>query len=212
MSSMIIKKNITKPESFAYVRSQLDKGNTLSGCINMLPIEKGELFAFVPDGTSENLLFKFESGGIYSYEDELNAKQTVIRIKNESKPLVMREIELHLTSSINNCCLFEDSLAIPSDAWVVTSQVKYIHFQNKEMFYFFDNNFRDQEEIDEAFKQSESHVFLSALSSLGSNERAGFSPYKEVTVIQLELFTKNISSFFINAYDHEGYLMWVKKE
>jgi len=138
--------------------------------------------------------------------------QTVIRIKNESKPLVMREIELHLTSSINNCCLFEDSLAIPSDAWVVTSQVKYIHFQNKEMFYFFDNNFRDQEEIDEAFKQSESHVFLSALSSLGSNERAGFSPYKEVTVIQLELFTKNISSFFINAYDHEGYLMWVKKE
>jgi hypothetical protein len=212
VSSMIIKKNITKPESFAFVRSQLDKGTTLSSCINMLSIEKGELFAFVPAETSEDALFKFESGGIYSYEDELNKKQTVIRIKNESKPLVMREIELHLTSSTNNCCLFEDSLAIPSDAWVGTSQVKYVHFQSKEMFYFFDNTSSDQEEINEAFKQSESHVFLSALSSLGSNDRAAFSAYKEVTLIQLELFAKNISSFFVNAYDHEGYLMWVKKE
>src|SRR5258708_20763976 len=137
---MIEQRDIKKLQSFAYLREQLEIGKTLSSSISKLPLEKGRVFAFVPEGTSEDLLFSFERGGIYSYEEERKRKQSVVQVKSESRPLVIKEILMHLASSVNNCCLFEEALAIPSDPWVTTSGVKYVHLQDNEMFYFFDSD------------------------------------------------------------------------
>src|SRR5258708_13193640 len=153
---MIEQRDIKKLQSFAYLREQLEIGKTLSSSLSKLPLEKGRVFAFVPEGTSEDLLFSFESGGIYSYEEERKRKQIVVPIKNESRPLVMKEILTHLSSSSKNCCLFEEALAIPSDPWVAASNIKYVHLQSNEMFYFFDGNNKEQE-INDSFKQSKSH-------------------------------------------------------
>jgi hypothetical protein len=209
---MVVKKNVTGQESFQYIRNQLDMGKTLSGCINALPIEKGNVFSFVPDGASKEQLFDFGRGGIYPLEKELRNEKLITPIRNDSKSLIVKEIQSHLNVNQNNCCLFEDTLSIPTDNWVITSQIEYIQLNVSEMLYFFDNNSNNEKKINESFSASEGYVFLCALSSLEPAERNKFVPYKEVSLELLKLFATNISKFFVKAYDGEGYLMWVSEQ
>jgi hypothetical protein len=37
-----------------------------------------------------------------------------------------------------------------------------------------------------------------------------FLPNREISLNLLKKFATNVSSFFVKAYDHESYLMWVK--
>ena len=64
---MIQKVNVTSPGAFNYLRSQLSLGSTfLSKNILEFPLEQGKVFAFVPEETSNEALFQFESGGLYA--------------------------------------------------------------------------------------------------------------------------------------------------
>jgi len=206
---MIVKQNITNPKSFLYLRDQLSLGKSLSNTLGMLPIEKGTVFAFVPAGVSEEQLFNFKIGGIYPPDTALGNKEMITPIKNDSRPLVINEILLHLNSNVNNCCLFEDALTIPTDPWVATSQIEYITVSGSEMLYFFDSSFKDEEKIGEVFSISEGYVFLCALSSLAPVDRNKVLAYKDVSSELLKVFMTNLSAFFVRAYDGEGYLMWV---
>jgi hypothetical protein len=203
---MIVKRDITGPKAFAYIRNQLDMGKTLSKCLSMLPVEKGKVFSLAPEGALEEQLFNFDSGGIYPFEEK--NRKSIAPTKNDSKPLVISEILSHLNSNINSCCFFEDALSLPSDPWVTTSKIEYIHLNNREMLYFFDNNNSNEEKVKKAFSVSESHVLLCALGSLDTAERSKVSPCKEVYPELLKLFVANLSAFFVKAYDGEGYLMW----
>ncbi len=209
---MVEKRDVSEIDSFKYLRSQLNiGGKALSNYINMLPIESGKVFSFVPKGTSEKSLYEFEKGGLYFFDKEL-LKQVppLVPIQNEARPLLISTVYNYLNSGMENCCIFEEPIALPSDPWVKNSMIKYVHINN-EMFYFFDNKNKDIKEIDRAFKASEAHYFLCALSSFNTFEHDKFISFKEITIELIKEVVDNLNSFFVRAYDGEGYLMWTKQ-
>src|SRR5579862_5166822 len=170
---MIEKKNVTGTEAFDYLRKQLDMGISLSRCINKLSIENGEVYSFVPSGTSDENLYNFEFGGIYPFEKEELRSTQLIPIRKDAMPIVLNEIRKHIVANDENCCIFENPNASPYFPWVKISGIEYVHLRNEEMFYFFDRKDSDMPKLERAFITSEVYIFLCALSSLNKGDHSG---------------------------------------
>jgi len=206
---MIGKKNITSKDSYKYLRSQLKiGGKTLSNLINILPLENGKIFAFVPEGIPEKSLYEFDKGGLYFFDKEL-LKNTpaLVPVQNDARSVLIRNLHEYLDLKKENCCIFEEPIALPSDPFIKNSEIEYVHI-NDEMFYFFDKKNNDAKKIEKSFTGSEAHYFLCALSTLNFEEHFEFAPFKKITTELLEKVVANLTSFFVRAYDGEGYLMW----
>jgi hypothetical protein len=210
---MIEKKNVTGTAALNYVKRELSKGGVLSTCISSLPLVKGSIYALVPAETSDVNLYDFENGVLYPFDEKLlDAKQPAIPIQNEARPFLVEIVQQYLNVSETNCCLFEDPIRLPTDPKVTDSAIDYVHLIGGEMFYFFNSSSNDSSKINKALMTSEAYIFLCALSSLGTVKQNAFLTKKEIDLELLKLFTAGVSSFFVKAYDYEGYLMWVGEE
>lgn len=206
---MLEKKDVTGMDSFNYIRGRIKGAGALFDCVFQFPIESGRVSAFVPEGTSDKKLYSFESGGLYHFDTELlKGKYPVVEIQNDSKEIVLSEIQQHIGANEENCCLFEDPVRSPASPRIIRSGIEYVHLNNEKIFYFFDKSNSDSKKIDIAYSTSEEYVFLCVLSTVELDKHYKFSPFKEITISLLELFVKKMSAFIVEAYDHEGYLLW----
>jgi hypothetical protein len=207
---MVKRIEVTSSEAFTYLRGQLElSGKTLANLLLNQLLKAGKVYAYVPDGTSSELLFMFNSGGLYPFEKELFRRPPIlIPVKNNARPVVMNLVQQHVRSSKDNCCLFEEPVWEPSDSWLKQSNTEYIYL-GKEMYYFFGGNELDLD-FQKAFGTSEGYYFLCVLSTLDSGHQQEFSPFSSITSDLITYFVSNMSSFFIRAYDGEGYLQWTK--
>src|SRR5437762_3538116 len=123
---MIKRQNITKAESFNYLRKYLNLANkTLSNYVVKLPIEIDKVYSFVPEETYEDSLYDFSSGGIYPVEkDSLRNRPSLTQIRNDARSIIIQKIYEHINANKNNCCILEDPLATPSDSWVKNSKLE----------------------------------------------------------------------------------------
>jgi hypothetical protein len=212
-SNMIQQINVTGVAALNYVKQELSRGGVLSDCINELPLGNGVIYAFVPAGTSENKLYDFENGGLYLLDEEfLDERPSSTPILNDARPLLVEMIQQYLTQKEINCCLFEDQLGSPEDPITSASVPDYVHLGGRKIFYFYNLHKNGTSIIRKAFVTSEAHVFLCALSSLDIAIQNEFLLNNEINLSLLEKFAAGVSSFFVNAYDHEGFLMWAKRE
>jgi hypothetical protein len=206
-----MQKNVTGTAALNYVKQELSRGGFLSDCISELPLNNGVLYAFVPEEVSENKLYNFENGGLYPVnENDLTEGPYSMPIINDARPFLVEIIQQHLTSGEVNCCLFEDQLRAPMDPVMIASPLDYVHFEGRKIFYFFNHYKNETSIISKALVTSEAHVFLCVLSSLDIATQNEFLPKSEINLDLLRKFAVGTSSFFINAYDHEGFLMWSK--
>lgn len=207
---MIKQVDITSPEAFAYVQEQLDlSGKTLANQLLSKSLLEGKVFTYVPENTPLEFLYRFETGGIYPFDRSLLQKTpALVPVQNDARPVVMEYILKYLHENKERCCLFEEPVGSPSDPWVKNSKMKYVHL-NEEMYYFFDKNAKS-EEFEDAFMTSEGYYFLCVLSSLPIDSQDGFAPFNSLNSNQLKNFASNVVSFFVRAYDGEGYLQWNK--
>jgi hypothetical protein len=205
---MIKRVDITSPDTFAYIQEQLDlSGKALANRLLSKSLLEGRVFAYVPENTPSELLFRFETGGIYPFDRSLlQKKPALVPVQNDARPVVINDILKYLSENIQHCCLFEEPVGKPSDPWVIRSGIKYVHLDN-EMYYFFGGDV-DSEEFEKAFTTSEGYYFLCALSSVPVDNQDGFSPFNAVSSNQLKNVAANVVSFFVRAYDGEGYLQW----
>jgi len=198
-------------EAFAYLKEQLDlSGKNLANQLTSKSLTEGKVFTYLPENTPLEHFYRFEIGGIYSFDKSLVKKSpALVPIQNDARPVVINYILQYLQENENHCCLFEDPIRAPSDRWFKRSEIKYVH-HDKETYYFFGNNV-EIETFQDTFKRSEGYYFLCALSSLPAKKQKGFSPFSSLSTEQLEDFASNVISFFVRAYDGEGYLQWRKE-
>lgn len=205
---MIQKKEVTGSKAFKYLAEQLSLGGkTLSNCINLLPIQGGKIYAFVPENTLEEQLFNFEAGGIYPNNMKLSKTANLIPIPNEARPVLINIISNYLSITEENCCIFEESNAKPSDPWISKSKIEYV-YKDEEIFYFFDEKNANNILLERAIRVSDGYYFLFALGSINIEDHVRFTPFAAIKFELLKIFSERINSFFVKAYDGEGYLMW----
>ncbi len=133
----------------------------------------------------------------------------MVPVQNDSRPFAINYILEYLQQDKEHCCLFEEPLGRPLDIWVKRSKIEYVHLGD-EMYYFFGNNTK-KTTFEDAFKTSEAYYFLCVLSSLTAEKQNGFSPFSSLSSEELRVFAANAVSFFVRAYDGEGYLEWNKE-
>lgn len=205
---MIQKVNVTSPKAFNYLRSQLSLGSVfLSRNILKLPLEHGKVFAFVPKETSNEALFRFESGGLYVVDRTLLTNPIVVPVQNEGVPFIVSIIHEFLKLDICNCSIFEEPNAKPSDPIIINSGREYVSIK-EEIFYFLNSDNNNVKEIEQVLMRSEAYYLLGVLGSLDYRINANFKPFERITAELIKMIVDNINSFFVSAYDHEGYLMW----
>jgi hypothetical protein len=209
---MIKRTEVTGGKAFEYCREQVNlSGKTLANAILNLPIENGKVYSYVPENTPTEILFRFSSGGVYPFDKSLlQSSPALVPVQNDAEPIVINTIIKYLNSNTEHCCLFEEPSGFPSDPWVEKEKIRFIHI-GQEMFYFF-NNDANKEEFEEIFKISQGYYFLCALSSLVQNQQSYFITYREISSENIRSFTDNLSSFFVRAYDGEGFLEWTYKK
>ena len=208
---MIQQKDVTGIGALNYVRQELSRGGVLSDYINKLPLDNGAIYAFVHEGTSEKKLYDFEYGALCPFDERLIEERPLsMPIPNDSRPLLVERIQQHLNLSEANCCLFEDPIRSPTDPIVSISAIDYVYLNNGSMFYFLNYLKNDASTISKTLSISEDYVLLCALSSMDVASQNKFFPNREIILNLLKEFATNVSSFFVKAYDHESYLMWVK--
>ena len=208
---MIQKIEVTSDKAYKYIKGQLEKGGkSLSNLLSGLPLENGKVFSFVPEQASENSISNFSSGGLYPLDKEviLKSENELVPIQNDARPYVLSIIKSYLIADAENCCLFEDPYAIIKDAMNGYLELEYISC-NGEIYYFFGNNKLDTESLEASFKTSEGYYFTCILSSLEIRKHQAFSPFRVVSQIDLYELLNSINSFFVRAYDGEGYMLWV---
>lgn len=212
VKNMIEKREVTGVEALEYLQNQLSLGGkTLSNYINQHPLQYGQVYSFVPKGTSQGSLYNFKSGGIYfSNKESLSNGPILIPIRNDAKDILINIINEFIQNTDDNCCIFEEPNAKPSDPWISNSGIEYI-FYGEEIFYFFDKSNNNKEGIENAIKRSDGYYFLCALGSLNFANHAGFTSFQSVSPELLKAFVQKIAFFFVKAYDGEGYLMWTNK-
>jgi hypothetical protein len=210
---MIQKRIISGTNSFNYLRNQLRMGSkTLSVSLDKLPLENGKLYSFVPKNVSEKALYDFENGGLYDLDENsqiLTNSSLLVPIPNGARPVVKNSIIEYLKSSNENCCMMEEPSGQPSDPWVKKSNIEYVNIRD-EMYYYFDSTNYNQDNLTEAFLTAEGYYFLCVLSALNKDDRDRLTSIKEIGSQIIQNVVNNVSSFFVSAYDHEGYLMWEK--
>lgn len=207
---MIKRIDITSAETFAYLKEQLYlSGKTLSNQLMAKSLKEGKVFAYVPENTAFELLYRFDSGGIYPLDKSLlQNRPAFVTVQNDSRPVVINYILQYLRQNKRHCCMLEEPVRSPSDPSVKRSAIKYLLIE-KEMYYFFGNHVQS-EKFENAFRTSEGYYFLCALSSLPAQEQNSFSPFSSLSSEQIKDFASNVVSFFVRAYDGEGYLQWSK--
>jgi hypothetical protein len=205
---MIKRIDITSAKAFDYLQEQLYlSGKTLANQMMLTSLTAGKVFAYMPENTPLEILCRFETGGIYPFDRSLlQNKPALVPVQNDSRPVAINYILQYLQDDKKHCCLFEEPLGRPSDPWVKNSKIKYVRLGD-EMYYFFSNNAK-KATFEDAFKTSEAYYFLCVLSSLTAEKQNGFSPFSSLSSEQLRYFAANVVSFFVRAYDGEGYLEW----
>ena len=208
---MIQQKNVTGTQVLDYIRRELSRGGALSDCINELPLADGTVHAFVPAEVAEDKLYDFGNGTLYPVDKPLSTGDpSSMRIQNDARPFLLETIQHYLVAGETNCCLFEDQLRSPSDPITAASKLDYV-LLNSNIFYFFNGSKNEPSTLGKALKVSEAHVFLCVLAALDNETQNEFGPYKNITLDLLRRFSSGVTSFFVSAYDHEGFLMWVRE-
>ena len=105
--------------------------------------------------------------------------------------------------------MLEEANGALSDPRVKDSELQYVNL-DEEMYYFF-NADAQTATFEDAFKTSEGYYFLCALGSLPAEKQYGFSAFSSLSIDQLKDFASNVVSFFVRAYDGEGFLQWTKE-
>lgn len=89
---------------FDYIRQQLElSGKLLSISIRMLPIGKGEVYAFVPATASQYSIYQFNSGGLYPM-----GKRELELVRNDAKDVVIDHICDYINQRKDHYCIFEE--------------------------------------------------------------------------------------------------------
>lgn len=162
----------------------------------------------VPLDASGESISNFQFGGIYPFDKSALLHTNVLPILNESRPVVVENILKHLESGPDKRVIFADFVASPDDKSIKTSGLEYNWFNGGEVYYLVACGDPDKAKIEMTLRASESHAFLCVLSNLQADEYSKVEPFTEINSNLLKALARNVSEFFVAAYDHEGFLKW----
>lgn len=203
-------KELNTAKCVKYIREDIPGEMLLSSLIkDKLSHEKGKYYTIVPENTNETDLYSFEIGGkVYPFMriEDMNERKVV----NKSEDVLLATLVKYVQGDQDLFFGIEDYSADTGFPYFVNSNRKY-HLINDRIYYLIDKT-HSSEEILRHIKWASGYGFLCATlefkHGLNLLVKAMIDEVtnKEITPSLIEI----VNSFFVEIYDGEGYLIWLK--
>jgi hypothetical protein len=187
-----IKKFQLTTKAIAYIRECLTDGQKiLSRSLQELPVERGNIIAFLPDDSSPFLRMEFHTGGITS-------------LRETKKPLI--EFIANFLDKGRNCYLIlENALALPSDGWLKKKQLS-VFFCENTVCHFLKSGYNAPNTISDLIREADTAYLTVGI--LTCAEDIEIQVRQEVSPESLEILVKRAEHILVSAYDGESFLIW----
>lgn len=183
--------------ALSYIQSCLTAEKTLSAHVReVFQNTKGKAFAYLPRGTSLELMRDFESG--------------YIARRGHSFQKTAEVIDEFLSESSRNRAIFETPSS-PTDPFLEKYfRGRYFTF-GQEVYYFLDDSDRTPEKILSTLQPAGDWTsFIGILTSIPSGGLQHIVDRQEVEAEILKMLAENLQHIIVEAYDGEAFLIWSK--
>ena len=179
--------------AISFLRSYLASGNTLARYLAGLPLETGRVITYLPPMVVLEPGRRFDTGGVVS--------------RAETEPQVVDLIAQYLRAPDQHTryAVFEDAVTRPGDPVLQSSRAAFVT-SGAEVYYSLTSATGDPSRIIQAVRQATSR-FVGILAAL-----PGDTPLDSgvVTTDVLMTLAQAAEVILIDAFDGEGYLIWLR--
>lgn len=198
------------PKAYDYIADRLDDGLTLTKRLKkVIDFSKGNVLTYAPINLTPKSLVNFNGSII----DSPISEDGVQKVDNEqtSKWLV-GQMRSFLSYSKDYYCIFEEADGYPASKVISRYPFKNVLYK-QERYYIIDNRDSD-EDILEAIVQSSSFYPLGmGIFTSIENISTYFSDNDHIEKEEFfEVAAKNTQKIYIQAYDHDGYVLWERNK
>jgi|CXWL01.1.fsa_nt_gi hypothetical protein len=183
-------------EAIEYIRSQLELGREYDRTLPQLvlqrvPLDKGQVTAYLPRGTTLKDRLDFEGGILFEPMDYGYIADFVAN---------------HLANGPEQHGIFQDNFASDSSPVFEDEHLKLFFYQS-EVYYFLANDDMDKDRIIETLKTYGDYPSIAVLTSLPKNERR-ILHRDQIEQGLLEKLVDRVEHLLVGAYDEEVKLVW----
>jgi hypothetical protein len=209
----LILKALDNKNCTEYVKRQLERMSYFSDRISHdFNFDQGDFYIIIPEQVNPDYpdpaYYDFEIGGrIFPFKREEG--ESIQQHINYSDEIMMESIFEYIKTDTSNCVCVEDYDADPNFPYIKNAEREY-YLINDKIFYLMDNKLCPKE-IKYNFASAVGFGFIclvlqvpNGLSALELHART------EMNAAAKEEIFKNIDSFYMEVYDEESYLIWVK--
>jgi hypothetical protein len=207
-------KSVLGSEAKTYIRQRLSAGNTLTKLLlERLNGREGEVAVAFPLGIQLNDLDKFKDGG------KIPADESKAVYKNfwgrpykmvptpTFRTFLIDTIESFLKKDAENICVFEDNLIKPSDPWFQPFR-KQFFFYGDEVYHFVRGCDVTTKDAEAALKLTRSWLPAAGILTDLNNLETDFLSTGAIDLATLKTLAGHAHKIFVEAYDHESFLVW----
>jgi len=175
-----------------YLRSYLWPNRPLSRGLASLPLEKGDIFTWLPAALDPDQVDLHEGALGLSAIDSHN--------------LLTSFVSRYLQEHANGIAIFEDQVASAGDAWLASEPCPYVVHGTSLYFYRTSNDART-ELVSKTIAKAVDWRSVGALIS-SDEDTSAFQQRQEVGGLLLERLGERAEHMFVGAYDGDGFLVW----
>jgi hypothetical protein len=179
-------------EGIAYIDSCLRGETGLCAKIAETSFHNGATFAPLPDGTSLDRAWKFNTGGLLS--------------RQQANAWLADYVQSSRVGADGGCLVFQDVWARSSDPGIALPDA---FFQGTNVYYCLEKNAVDLSSVSRIFRQIRSFFQIAMYCEYPPDENVSNSRFVDETVIA-DLARKTVR-IFAGAYDQEGFVVWSKR-
>lgn len=180
--------------AYPFIRGTLDYPRELSKTVlEIVPIEAGAVFSFLPSRPYEEVLTKLEQGWYIE--------------AGESARCLVEFIRSQFAEDLMRICILESNTWRRGEGPCRTSPSRIV-FLGDEVYYVCMAPDK-MENIERAIRESEGGgPWLGIIASVTPQEAEDWMRRTEVSKEELRMAVSKLTSFFVSAWDNEGYLYW----
>lgn len=198
-------------KAYDYFKERLDQGLTLTTYLKKIDLKKGQIVTFAPDNLSKEHLLNFNSSIVFGEPISENKVQKVDN--NLTSKWLVKQIKYFLAQSRNNYCICEEADDFPQKGIITRFPFRNVLYKDGEPYYILDCN-DSEETILEAVRQNTAYFPLGmGVFTTIENMSSYFSNKDYINNNEFfKIVAKNTQKIYIQAYDHEGYVLWEKSK
>lgn len=199
-----------------FVRQYLSNGLTLAQLLlEKLPLDKGTVITFLPEGVTKEESEEFESGGKIKTDPSLretrvseDGRKWIFTPVQDNLALIMPHLLAYMSENHVRVCIFENASGGAQDPCIVKIHSN-IYLYHNEVYHFVNSANIDSSSVETAIREAHSYRLL-GIGARVIGEKYRDTQKRTVNIDELKMFAENTEMLIVCAYDGEGYLIWTK--